>query len=150
MSDILFLGIDPGISGAMVLVDQYGKYIDHTRGDRTDKDQSNWLKKVASDILLAYIEKVHSYPGQGVVSTFKFGMSFGFLKGILAYSDISYEFVTPIKWQTVMQCRTGGDKNITRGKAQQMFPNIKVIHAFADALLIAEYSRRIAIERKLF
>jgi hypothetical protein len=38
---------------------------------------------------------------------------------------------------------TKGDKNITKRKAQELFPEIKITHAIADSLLIAEYGRRV-------
>jgi len=38
-------------------------------------------------------------------------------------------------------CLSKGDKNVTKAKAQEQFPNIKVTHATADALLIALYGR---------
>jgi len=37
---------------------------------------------------------------------------------------------------------TGGDKNVSKRRAQELFPEIKITHAIADALLIAEYARR--------
>jgi hypothetical protein len=38
---------------------------------------------------------------------------------------------------------TKGNKNITKQKAQELFPGIKVTHAIADALLIATYGKSI-------
>ena len=35
----------------------------------------------------------------------------------------------------------GGDKNVTKRKAQELWPNIKITHAFADALLLGEFGR---------
>jgi hypothetical protein len=37
---------------------------------------------------------------------------------------------------------TKGDKNVSKRRAQELFPQLKVTHATADALLIAEYGRR--------
>jgi hypothetical protein len=91
----------------------------------------------------AYIEGVNAMPGQGVVSTFKFGMNYGLWQGILVALKIPFERVYPLKWQTAMSCRTGGNKNISKARAQELFPRIKVTHAIADALLIAEYGRRL-------
>ena len=82
-------------------------------------------------------------PKQGVASTFKFGQSFGFLQGILIAAEIPFELVTPQKWQRYLGCRTKGDKNITKARAQELFPDIKCTHAVSDALLIAEYGRRV-------
>jgi hypothetical protein len=45
-----------------------------------------------------------------------------------------------------MSCLTKGDKNVTKSRAQELFPEVKVTHAIADALLIAEYGRRIRVD----
>jgi hypothetical protein len=58
-------------------------------------------------------------------------------------AGIPYDLVLPVKWQTAMSCRTKGDKNVSKARAQQLFPDVKVTHAIADALLIAEFCRRV-------
>jgi hypothetical protein len=37
---------------------------------------------------------------------------------------------------------TKGDKNVSKRKAQELFPQIKVNHYIADALLIAAYGAK--------
>jgi hypothetical protein len=37
---------------------------------------------------------------------------------------------------------SAGNKNVTKTRAAQLFPGVKMTHAIADALLIAEYGRR--------
>ena len=91
---------------------------------------------------VAYIESVHSMPKQGVSSTFTFGRNYGFLRGCLCALEIPYHEVTPQKWQKALECLSHGDKNVTKARAQQLFPKLKITHAIADALLIAEYGRR--------
>ena len=91
----------------------------------------------------AYIEKVGATPQMGVVSAFTFGRSYGWLLGVLDALRIPYEFVTPQKWQKAMGCLTGGDKNVSKAAAQRLWPSLKITHANADALLIAEYGRRL-------
>ena len=88
------------------------------------------------------IEHVHSMPGQGVASSFKFGQGFGHLEMALTAARIPFTYVTPQKWQKELGCLTGGDKNVSKSRAQQLFPHIKVTHAIADSLLITEYCRR--------
>jgi hypothetical protein len=41
-----------------------------------------------------------------------------------------------------MGCLTKGDKNVSKKRAQELFPSIKCTHATSDALLIAEYGNR--------
>jgi hypothetical protein len=49
--------------------------------------------------------------------------------------------VTPFTWQKRLQCLSGGDKNVTKARAQQLFPGVKISHITADALLLAEFCR---------
>ena len=109
----------------------------------TPHDVAEFVRSRALSIDKAYLEKVHSMPRQGVASTFKFGTSYGFCLGLLTSLLVPFEEVTPSKWQTFMKCKTGGDKNVTKAAAQRLHPRTKVTHKNADALLIAEYGRRV-------
>jgi crossover junction endodeoxyribonuclease RuvC len=90
----------------------------------------------------AYIEQVSSSPQMGVVSSFSFGRGYGNLEMALTAAGIPFERVRPQVWQKAMGCMTKGDKNISKAKAQELFPDKKVIHATADALLIALYGTK--------
>ena len=139
-----YLGIDPGTSsGSMALIDFQGQHVSTIKLKETHHDIWEWLDEYREGIGYAVLEKVHAMPRQGVVSSFKFGESFGFCQGMLTAAGVRFEFATPQKWQKAMQCRTGGDKNISKARAQALFPGIKITHAIADALLIADYARRI-------
>lgn len=91
----------------------------------------------------AYIEAIHSSPQMGVVSAFTFGQGLGRLEMALTAAAIPFERVRPHLWQKEMKCMSKGDKNVTKAKAQELFPSMKVTHATADALLIAAYGRRV-------
>lgn len=134
------IGIDPGESGAIAHIDDDGEATFIKLKDATERDAWEWLCEHRADF--AFIEAVHSMPKQGVSSSFKFGKSYGYLRGILIASGIPFQEVTPQAWQKAMQCRTGGNKNISKARAQQLFPGLKIIHANADALLIAMFCRR--------
>lgn len=138
-----YVGVDPGQSGAIAVVMPSGNAT-WIKLNSTDHDIADWLRDLRTNggSVVARIELVNAMPKQGVSSTFKFGRSFGFLQGLLVALQIPFEFVTPRKWQTAMKCLTGGDKNISKAAAQRLWPNLKITHANADALLIAEYCRR--------
>ncbi|WP_372897583.1 hypothetical protein [Stieleria sp.] len=145
---MIYLGVDPGASGAIVAIN--GNEITHARNDWTERDISDWLIQFEpdnEDRCFATLEQVHSMPKQGVASSFKFGMSYGFLRGLLVAHQIAFETVTPAKWQQVMRCRSKGDKNVTKARAQELFPAHKWTHRTADAVLLAEYGRRTMAER---
>jgi crossover junction endodeoxyribonuclease RuvC len=143
------IGIDVGASGAIAWIDERGKSCVEKMPD-TLKD----LWELICDITnfprsaidgrkyKAYIEQVSSSPQMGVVSSFSFGRGYGNLEMALTAAGIPFERVRPQVWQKAMGCMTKGDKNISKAKAQELFPDKKVIHATADALLIALYGTK--------
>ena len=138
----MILGIDPGISGGAAIISKLGTFVQVIAFSKlTVVEVSDWL--VNHKPSMAYLEGVNAMPGQGVTSSFKFGMNYGMWQGLLAANKIPFQRVYPLKWQTVMSCRTGGNKNISKNRAQELFPKLKITHAIADALLIAEYGRRL-------
>jgi|TARA_R110000824_G_scaffold196476_1_gene379742 crossover junction endodeoxyribonuclease RuvC len=135
-------GIDPGKSGGLAINDgesiRVFKFTDLTLPDIADLIREN-----VSSIDKVYLEKVGAMPKQGVSSTFKFGLGYGHLQGVLDALLIPYELVSPQIWQKSLNCLSGGDKNVTKAKAQRLFPMVdKITHAKADALLITEYGNR--------
>lgn len=144
----LFIGIDPGKSGSVAFIDKTTGDAWSFKLDCTDRDIADGVRDAlftqdggAADAF-AVIEKVHSSPQMGVKSAFTFGQSFGKLEMVLNFLEVRFEYVAPAKWQGDMNCRTKGDKNITKAAAQRLFPALKITHANADALLLAEYARR--------
>ena len=148
---MIFLGIDPGKTGGISLhrgdiVEAYG-FTDKTPMDiycviRQYMRTGLKLAPHSNEKPIAMIEKVHSMPKQGVASSFTFGKGYGFLLGCLTALEIPFEYVTPQKWQRYLGCLSKGDKNVTKQKAQELFPRLKITHAIADALLIGEYLKR--------
>ncbi len=140
---MIFLGLDPGKSGGIsVHTDEYVNAFAFT--NQTPKDICQIIRACSRGDCgcFAAIEKVHSMPKQGVASSFTFGKGYGFLLGCLTALEIPFEYVTPQKWQRYLGCLSKGDKNVTKQKAQELFPHLKITHATADALLIGEYLKR--------
>lgn len=138
----MIIGIDPGISGGAAILSEDPSFVQVIAFAKlTPVEVSDWL--IGHKPSMAYLEGVNAMPGQGVTSSFKFGMNYGMWQGLLAAHKIPFQRVYPLKWQTFMNCRTAGNKNISKARAQELFPKIKITHAIADALLIAEYGRRI-------
>jgi hypothetical protein len=139
------IGIDPGQNGGIArIVD--GESVAAWPMPKTERDIYDLIReqdRMAECNIRVYIERVHTMPGQGIASSGKFMQHYGFLRGVLVARVIPFEEVSPLKWQRAMCCLSGGDKNVTKGKAQQLFPHLRVTHAIADALLIAEYGRRL-------
>lgn len=141
-----YLGVDPGYSGAVVALTHAGTVHSFIKFKETEADIAAFFKQFYEvKRVFAYLEQVHSMPNQGVSSTFKFGTQYGFCRGMLISNKISFETITPNKWQTIMKCKTGGNKNISKAKAQELFPKVNMTHAIADSMLIAECCRRSSI-----
>ena len=137
-----FIGIDPGQSGGIATVTDNGTAECWKMPD-TERDTCDLLASLfLGNISRVMIEAVHSMPKQGVASSFKFGRSLGFLRGLVIALKFPFEDVSPMKWQKTLGCLTKGDKNVSKRKAQELFPELKITHATADALLLAEYGRR--------
>ena len=83
----------------------------------------------------------------GAQSSFKFGVSFGELRAFLIGSGLPWLLVTPQAWQKALDCKTGGDKNVSKAMAMRHFPTVDtkkpkgIPHWKADAMLLAVAAR---------
>jgi crossover junction endodeoxyribonuclease RuvC len=136
------IGIDPGVNGAIAWIQAGKPCVEKMPDTLADLWELIESIKYGNDCR-AYIEAVHSSPQMGVKSSFTFGQGYGRLEMALTAAEIPFERVRPQVWQKSMGCLTKGDKNVSKRKAQEMFPQLKITHATADALLIAEYGRRL-------
>ncbi len=155
---MLFIGIDPGVSGGIAVLNENGDPKGAFKMPETRRDTLEALRAVRASLMpvRAMVERVN--PGvfgrgkvgkMGAVSAFTFGRNVERVLMALEAADIPYDEVLPVKWQTELGCRSRGDKNVTKARAQALFPvGVKVTHATADALLIAEYCRR--VRRRMF
>jgi len=143
------IGIDPGINGAIVCLSDDGIIIHRIPIVRDGKNRvfapglvSRILENHAPDLIV--LEKVHSMPGQGVSSTFKFGMVYGAL--LESAAQYNYILVTPQSWKRQFSL-IGQSKDAARLKAIELFPEMREALKLkkdvdkADALLLALYGR---------
>ena len=140
---MFYIGIDPGVNGGCAILDDEMNLIVH-RCPRDIKKMADILYDYQFKDCYAVIERVHSFPGQGVVSTFTFGNNFGQWQGILAAHDIPFVYVQPKKWMESFQ-PLSKEKSIRKRelkeKALELHPNEKVTLITADAILLAHYCK---------
>lgn len=152
-SECGYLGVDPGKAGGLVLIDDTGRILKATAMPDTTDDLLDWLMGVNhhAKTVVAALEKVHSMPKQGVVSSFTFGEGFGQLKMGLAAANIGRTLVDPKTWmkELLIPPRKKTDtstqwKKRLREFAQSLFPQYSQLITLktADACLLAEYARR--------
>ena len=143
------IGVDPGANGGIAWIDYNGNACVEKMPDSLQDlwdlicDVTSYPKSsIDGRSYRAYLEAVSSSPQMGVVSAFSFGRGYGNLEMALTAAGIPFERVRPQVWQKALGCMTKGDKNVSKRKAQELFPDRKVTHATADALLIAYYGTK--------
>lgn len=152
----LFIGIDPGLSGAIAFYDlESGKLavddMPTVEIKRNGKDKKEINPHALADFFTgidvpcsAVLERVGAMPGQGVTSVFSFGRSVGVIEGVLAASFIKVTIVTPQTWQKAAGVR--GGKDGARLRASELFPayaplfSRKKDDGRADAAIMAWYA----------
>ena len=153
---MLIIGVDPGISGAISVLENKKILEIHDSPTMIDgkknKKQingaqiSNIIKKniITNKEIVVVVEHVNAMPGQGVTSMFNFGQSFGVIKGICAALSLPIYFVRPSKWKKHFNL-INTNKDASRTKAIELYPNSsddlarKKDSNRADAILIARY-----------
>ena len=150
--NFLFVGIDPGQTGAIAAIDSTQNIIllNDWPGDEITaaKIIRNLLSQHPDFNIKAAIERVHSMPGQGVASSFKFGTNYGIWKGIMSSFQVSFHEPTPQAWQKGV-LKKAQDKKPALAVAGRMFPFAILTgprggskDGRADSLLIADWCRR--------
>jgi crossover junction endodeoxyribonuclease RuvC len=93
------------------------------------------------------IERVGAMPKQGVTSTFRFGVTYGLLRGYFAGRGNRITLVGPAEWKRTHRL-IGTDKDAARALAINLWPNEATFFARkkdvdrADAALIALHHAR--------
>ena len=157
----LVLGIDPGLTGALALLEV-------TNGDTAlidiiDVPIIGSGAKQSVDVIqlqewlqyhgprgqchgprCAFLERAQAMPKQGASSGFKYGRTVGALEAVLTVSAIAITMVEPSKWKRHFHLQ-GADKEGARGLAIRLYPGAhhffarKKDHGRAEATLIGLY-----------
>lgn len=147
--DTYAIGIDPGAKGSIVIlgpglktceVENFG----FLNGDTAERIQL-LLHKYDGVDKMACVERVHSFPGQGVASSFSFGEAYGKAQAALELLSVPFTRIAPTKWQkefVAPSTEKKERKSRLLAAAKELFPKQSVTKQNADAWLIAEYCRR--------
>lgn len=140
----IFIGIDPGVSGAITALNENGKVVALTKMPQTMSELLSFLQQFTNNDTTCYLEKVHARPGDGAASMFKFGQGFGWLQMALLAAKIKTIEVLPNTWMRGLGIKSKKKdetktayKNRLKFVAEQLFPEQRVTLWNADALLIA-------------
>lgn len=142
----MVLGIDPGKTGAGALICPISNTLTAHFSFKALGIHGfvGWLSTLQefSPKFYAVIEDVHAMPGQGVVSMFSFGKSYGEILGALYSHEIRVIPVKPAVWKG--RLGLSRDKMDSVRLAQNIFSKQKDLftkktEAIAEAALIAHY-----------
>ena len=150
----LFIGIDPGVNGAICILDPAAGIADFEKTTEDARMLIDALKIMDSfdtcSVRCIMIEDVHSLYGMSAKSNFSFGSNVGRVNTIAEATGFMVDKVQPKKWQKAI-----GVKSTTKGKdikkevaeiCKRLYPNI-TIHGpkgglddgKSDSLMIAHY-----------
>lgn len=149
-----YAGIDPGLHGAVVLLDAdstVARWWDTPLKDKALDELAMWtiisnINSISDGKAMVTVEKVGTRPEQGVVSAFNFGVGYGLWRMALVSHCLPREYVTPAVWVKEMLGGTGGDpKGASLRAARSRWPLLPLgrdkDHDRAQAALLAERGR---------
>ena len=159
---MIYVGIDPGMKGALAAIDQYNARrvltmpFDKFSMNDVALQFKEWREEDAQVHVLLENPSLpmfnrHTQNNFSVQAYTKLYRSIGVIEGICIAHNYIPEKIGPVKWQNRLNCRTGGDKKITHKRANELFPFLFrrtkagdrksiITHTIADALLIALYN----------
>lgn len=156
---MIVIGIDPGISGALAVVDGERHLLGVWDTPATDAGRRQYLDREMVSLLLeasqlgacrgVFVEAQGPRPKQGCKASYGTGLGFGLWRGIIAATGLPLYVVSPQTWQrSAYSGVTGEGKERSFIAAQRLFPDIELtkpksrkltLDGRADAALIAVY-----------
>jgi crossover junction endodeoxyribonuclease RuvC len=149
--DNVYIGIDPGKSGAIAVIEHDGVFIQDmplfAGKEINARAINNYFVYLFSlflkENIVCCLEKSQPMPGQGVTSVFNYGKGYGIILSCLDMNEISYQEVHPRKNKKTK--KDSVEKAIKLFPEQEdkfMTPRGRLLDGRAEALLMAEYARR--------
>ena len=155
MSTKTYIGIDPGITGAIGwLKGDRAELIDVPTYKSDGKTQYNFLEMYNTLVELSLnwnnrtyltLEKQQAMPKQGVSSTFQIGRGYGAWEALCWATTPDFEIVSPRKWKKALGLTS--DNEMSRLKAISLYPSLEPMlrrkkdHNRAEAILLAHYTK---------
>lgn len=128
---VTIIGIDVGKDGGLVAMDKLtsevlGKILMPMVGDIVDGAAvADFIQSYTSPVV--YIEKVSAMPGNGGVSMFNFGRSFGVLLGVVQALRVPHVLISPATWTKEVHAGLSKDldpKERSKIILKRLYPNL--------------------------
>lgn len=139
--EMIYIGVDPGKSGAIAVVDTTG--VTAYKMPEDVYGLLGLLNSIATEGfgVRVVIEKVHSMPSDGAQGAFTFGKNVGQLEGVLAVLGFPTMEATPQNWMKLIpgmpapKKTQNGEKKTAKQKADEKKIRKEYIHQWVQKLL---------------
>ena len=144
-----YIGIDPGKSGGLVVINEKGKAEAYKCPEKV-LDMSllfqNAVGKTAPDNVKLLMERVWARPNNAVRSAFAYGVNYGQWMGIVACHEVPLQTCLPTEWISYFKCSKDLEyqerKRWLKEKAKSLYPKLNVTLMTSDSILIADYAMK--------
>ena len=145
-----YIGIDPGASGGIAVIDKRGS-IKAYKCPSSSEDMSLLFSicvgTTAPNDVRLLMERVWARPTNAVRAAFSYGTNYGQWLGISACHEIKMNTAIPVKWIKWVGCPKALKRDVRKRwlkeKARELYPKVnKLTLATSDAILITHYARR--------
>ncbi len=146
-----YIGIDPGVTGAIALIHDDGLEVFDWPGDEVAASDLIMSLRVKYRIKGAALEDMGIGPALGKFGSSRLSENKGIWRGVLASHGIPFRLVRPQTWKKGVLPMGGKftdkeKKKASLAVARRLFPSADLgrekDHNRADALLIADWARR--------
>lgn len=145
---MIFIGIDPGYTGAVVAIATGGEIVERMSGFDSDEPYMMFVAlrhmcRATHPSVRIAIEKTNAQPKFGAKAAYQFGGAA--MVARLAAQEVKHpvEYVVPRTWQKIYWGKVADTKKQARVVCKQLWPGRDWKHSGeCDAALLAEFLRR--------
>ena len=144
-----YIGIDPGVSGGIAVIDEKGIMMAYKCPKSSDEMsllfQMCMGSTPAANIKLL-MERVWARPTNAVRAAFSYGVNYGQWLGIVATHEVEMNTAIPVEWIKWVGCPKALKRDVRKRwlkeKAGELYPNVnKLTLATSDAILITHFAK---------
>ena len=144
-----YIGIDPGASGGIAVIDEKGIMMAYKCPKSSDEMsllfQMCMGSTPAANIKLL-MERVWARPTNAVRAAFSYGVNYGQWLGIVATHEVQMNTAIPVEWIKWVGCPKALKRDVRKRwlkeKAGELYPNVnKLTLATSDAILITHFAK---------
>ena len=144
-----YIGIDPGASGGIAVIDEEGN-IKAYKCPKSSEEMSLLFQMCVGNTptvnIKLLMERVWARPTNAVRAAFSYGVNYGQWLGISATHEVQMNTAIPVEWIKWVGCPKALKRDIRKRwlkeKAGELYPDVnKLTLATSDAILITHYAK---------